>query len=254
MAIDIKIQLELLKKLQSVDLRIHDIDLRLQDIPNKLEESQSVYRASRELLTAKETEKNQIEHDKHTMEKDLEADIAHTKERELKLYAIKTNKEYQAALKEIADGKKHNKDREDILIQKMEKIESLTQEIAQLSTETADKEAVYKKAEEELKAEEAAIRQEREKDVAESAILAKDIDKEVIRIYQFIRARYPDTLVQAKNGVCTGCNMNIPPQLFLELRKLLKFSQCPSCKRILYFQDDSAAEAVTKTAENKITS
>jgi predicted nucleic acid-binding Zn-ribbon protein len=134
----------------------------------------------------------------------------------------------------------------------MEKIERLTQEIAQLSTETADKEAVYKKAEEELKAEETAIRQEREKDVAESSTLARDIDKEVIRLYQFIRSRYPDTLVAAKSGVCTGCNMNIPPQLFLELRKLLKLCQCPSCKRILYVMDE--AEVAPKTAENKIAS
>ena len=39
----------------------------------------------------------------------------------------------------------------------------------------------------------------------------------------------------AKNGVCLGCFMNIPPQLFIEVTKNRQLIQCPSCGRILYF-------------------
>jgi predicted nucleic acid-binding Zn-ribbon protein len=42
----------------------------------------------------------------------------------------------------------------------------------------------------------------------------------------------------AKNGVCLGCFMNIPPQLFIEVTKNKQLIQCPSCGRILYFSEN----------------
>ena len=40
-------------------------------------------------------------------------------------------------------------------------------------------------------------------------------------------------IAKVRNEVCTGCNMNIPPQLYNEVLKLNRLIQCPNCKKIL---------------------
>ena len=38
-------------------------------------------------------------------------------------------------------------------------------------------------------------------------------------------------------GVCGGCHMNIPPQLYNELQRSEALLICPNCNRIMYFHD-----------------
>ena len=49
-------------------------------------------------------------------------------------------------------------------------------------------------------------------------------------------------VVEARGGICQGCRMHVPPQLFNEIqRNLDRVFICPSCQRILYFRVESAA-------------
>jgi predicted nucleic acid-binding Zn-ribbon protein len=43
--------------------------------------------------------------------------------------------------------------------------------------------------------------------------------------------------VAVKNGTCQGCNMNIPPQLYNVLQRGVSIEICPSCSRIIYWED-----------------
>jgi predicted nucleic acid-binding Zn-ribbon protein len=44
-------------------------------------------------------------------------------------------------------------------------------------------------------------------------------------------------VVTARGGICTGCRMHIPPQLFNELQKFRDHvRQCPNCHRILLWR------------------
>jgi predicted nucleic acid-binding Zn-ribbon protein len=37
--------------------------------------------------------------------------------------------------------------------------------------------------------------------------------------------------------VCDGCHMSIPPQLYNELQKSNELITCPSCSRIIYWEN-----------------
>jgi predicted nucleic acid-binding Zn-ribbon protein len=54
-----------------------------------------------------------------------------------------------------------------------------------------------------------------------------------------ISRRGGTAVVNVKNGVCLGCFMNIPPQLFIEVTKNNRLILCPSCNRIFYFTEES---------------
>jgi len=47
-------------------------------------------------------------------------------------------------------------------------------------------------------------------------------------------------VVEVKDSVCMGCNMNIPPQLYVEVRKGEEIFTCPQCRRFLFFRYDQA--------------
>ena len=91
----------------------------------------------------------------------------------------------------------------------------------------------------EIEATIASLRAERDK-------LAADVKADVLKRYSSIRMRRGLAVVSVRNGTCQGCNMNIPPQLFNVLQRGQTIETCPSCHRIIYWEEimkDPAAEA-----------
>jgi len=63
------------------------------------------------------------------------------------------------------------------------------------------------------------------------------IDKDVYNQYvQLMESSNAIAVIEAKNEVCQGCNMNIPPQLFVEIKKNDTIINCPQCRRILFYK------------------
>ena len=74
---------------------------------------------------------------------------------------------------------------------------------------------------------------------------------DVLKRYGNIRMRRGLAVVSVRNGTCQGCNMNIPPQLYNVLQRGQTVETCPSCHRIIYWEeimkDDPAAPPATTT-------
>ena len=74
----------------------------------------------------------------------------------------------------------------------------------------------------------------------------KERDKDLAGVSKDVKSRYNILLerrggvavVNVKNGVCLGCFMNIPPQLFIEVTKNEQFITCPSCNRIFCYSEE----------------
>ena len=157
-----------------------------------------------------------------------------------KLYEIKTNKEYQAVLKETEAAQAANDKTEEEIILLLERIEELRKDY--------DASVAYvKKRDKEVDAEKKEL--EKEMVSVESVVneLKKERDTLVSRVSGEAKARYKVLMekrsglavVNVKNGVCLGCYMNIPPQLFLEVTKNARLITCPSCNRIFCYQGRS---------------
>lgn len=256
MDIDIKVQIELLKELQQIDLQAHEIDEQLEEIPTQIEELRSEWIVANAELKTCEEGKAVAEKRRRELEAAVEDAKAKLAERESKLYAIKTNKEYQAALKEITDGKRMNKEREDQIIKLMEEIENFSQKITQLSSTVADKENECRKDEDELNNKMFELKKASQEKAAEVDKFRARVDKGLLEKYDFISQRYPDPLAVVLKGICQGCFMNIPPQMYIELLRGTKNHFCPSCQRFIYASSEledaaDAAEAATAEAEEK---
>lgn len=230
-------QLAHLCELQEIDLNLHKLQEELDSLPEKAKDLLTAFEAVKTELDGVKAELAEVEHAKRTDETELTDSTEHLRNREAKLYAIKTNKEYQAALKEISEGKRLNREREDRILQHMEKIESLTQKITQLNTEFADKESAWGAKRDELAKVETELKRKIEEDGSRRPAIAEKIDKALLRKYDFVRQRYAEAMADASGGVCKRCSTRIPPQLYNEVLKKIDLKVCPSCQRLLFISE-----------------
>jgi predicted nucleic acid-binding Zn-ribbon protein len=176
--------------------------------------------------------------------KEKESELSETQEKIRKMKArisdLKTNKEYQAYQKEIEGSEKEITAIEDVILQLMEEIDAVSKEqkakeaavnaeIQKIDAFKAELDAEVVKNEREL----ALLKQERAGTVAR-------IDPDVYKTYMRILLDSGDgvAVTTARNELCSGCDMNIPPQLYVEIRKNQELLQCPQCRRILYVPEE----------------
>ncbi len=222
--LDTKI-IECEKKLFSTPKMIEAMDQEIDSLKNKIKKEKEII--------------EELEKERRKKEKELDAEKEKIKKFESKLYEVKTNKEYQALLKEIETAKETNDKTEEDILTLMEKIEELKNDSEHLS-------AQLKKIEKEFEQKRIVLQKEVEtidKDVNQLRLerdnLLSVVSGNLKSTYQkLIEMRGGTAVVNLKNGVCLGCFMNIPPQLFIEATKNKQLILCPSCNRIFYFIEE----------------
>jgi hypothetical protein len=60
--------------------------------------------------------------------------------------------------------------------------------------------------------------------------------------YLNVKRRHSNPLADVSNGICRGCHMNIPPQLYNNVRKFDIVYNCPWCFRLLYVAPEPKVE------------
>lgn len=80
--------------------------------------------------------------------------------------------------------------------------------------------------------------------------LIKQVDNVLYRRYELVRKRKGTALAHTFEGTCSECHMLLPPMLYQQLQRGEDFSQCPSCHRILYFRAAGAAGAQSADSQS----
>ena len=169
---------------------------------------------------------------------------------------IKNNKEYQAHLKEIEKAEKDLRSAEDDLLDAIESIEKsaklLAAEQSSIAAERAKLDVIKLEIEKTITLD----RQELKK----LKVARKQFIEKLAELDPDIYGRYIATMklgrglavVEAKNEICQGCNLHIPPQMFVELKKNEEITLCPQCRRILYYNESDVASTETKDEGQKV--
>lgn len=226
--------LQQLANLAGIEIEIGRIQESLDSIPFNLKELGAKLNLSLKTLEEKKQALEKTQAEAQETEKGLEESKELLKVRETKLYEIKTTKEYQAAQKEIASARKSNIDREIKLPELKQRLESLGNEVAALETETQALQAKMQEEESRIGGELEGLRRQLEEKLAAKQGIFGDLDKALVGKYEKVLARKKPAMAPVLSGVCQECNINIPPQLYIEIQKHLQVINCPSCFRILY--------------------
>ena len=230
--------LQMLRKLQDVDLRIVELEKSKKALPRRIREIDGEIAEAR---GAVEEESNQMEA-LHKARRDKESDLKAKSDLILKIKAripeIKTNKEYQAVLKEIESVEELQSKIEDGILETLEEIDRGERLLVERRTWLSEHEAVFQKEREAIEKEIPTIDDKLSEEMTKREAFASQIDRSLVAKYETIRNRRGGlAVVIADKGICQGCNMNIQPQLYIDLLKTESVIQCPSCKRILSVPD-----------------
>ena len=233
-------ELKTIYETQIIDIQIMENEKKLVSTPKKIEKMDSDIKAMQDKISKEKEILEELEKERKRKEKDLELDKEKVKKCESKLYEVKTNKEYQALLKEIETAKLMNDKEEEEIIEIMVKIEDLKKDYESTSKLLKEKEKVTEVEKKKLLAEIDSVDKTINELKQQRDNLLSVVDKTLRETYNMlISKRGGMAVVNVKNGVCLGCFMNIPPQLFIEVTKNNRLILCPSCNRIFYFTEAS---------------
>ncbi len=231
-------QLNLLIQLQEIDGKLRALDEQKKRLPEALTGLESRRAANQADLEKVKENLRSAQKNKRDRDKDLESGALKVEKLKARTPDIKTNKEYQALLKEIETAQQENKAIEDDILVLMEKIDAASvaigtaeerarKEEAAIQVEQQDLEASLRKLGEELEAVEQLRRE-----------LVSQILPEAISQYQKLFAtKNGVALAEARGEACSGCYMSIPPQVFVNVKKNDSIITCPQCGRILYYKE-----------------
>jgi predicted nucleic acid-binding Zn-ribbon protein len=230
-------QLKRLEDLQAHDARIQELENSLKAIPAKLAATQNDLARVEGLLATErqalaETERYYSEQKGLLTEDEIQ--VAGAKH---KLAQAKNSKEYMAAQREIDQRREGLAAREGEIAKLVEAVESKKKLLGDRAKDvdslksSIDKDGEAAKARmAEIQAKIAELRAERDK-------VAAEVKPDVLKRYSSIRMRRGLAVVSVRNGTCQGCNMNIPPQLYNVIQRGQTIETCPSCHRIIYWED-----------------
>jgi predicted nucleic acid-binding Zn-ribbon protein len=230
-----KEQIDLLVKLQEIELESNQLSTQLDELPLKLEKIDGELRMFQETITEEENRLADLKKKYRTHESDAEMNLSRIKKSKDKLGSVKTNKEYQSSLKEIEDLEGINSKIEDDMIECLEAMDGIESIIDAKKSEYSQLSDRVKTEKDLLEQQSHQAKESLARLDADRLGLAEIITPELLKKYNMVKELVGKVAISAvKNAVCQGCNVNIPPQSYNELLRLDTLMFCPHCQRIIY--------------------
>jgi predicted nucleic acid-binding Zn-ribbon protein len=230
-------QIEILASLQTVDREIREQNERKQDLLGELEAKEKEIRAKKRELDAlsagmAEKEKVRVEKDRFFQDEGKKA-----VEKRMRMNRIKNVKELQALQREIDLMRQGNGELEEELIRIMQDIDGIKAQVQVKEAEMATMQEDWLRKQKDLEEQIHGIDEAVSEASTRRKSIASQITRDLISRYELIFSRRGGTaVVEVNAGICQGCFMNIPPQLWNEIIRNEKLHLCPSCQRIVFIK------------------
>jgi predicted nucleic acid-binding Zn-ribbon protein len=232
-------QIKILVALQRIETEAAAVESDLAAVPVRIATLENKLKGFEEDIGNRESAFTEQKKKYRNQEQEVQGILAAIRSSQGKLNAVKTNKEYQALLKEIDERRVKSSALEDEMLEFLEHMDQTEADIAaqrgrfkELAAGIiAEKEDIGREAEQKNRRLQQ-LKAERERTMAR-------LEPALLKRFLSVRAAHPDGLAVASvtGAVCSGCNLNIPPQMFNELQKCDSIRLCPTCERIIYWSE-----------------
>jgi len=231
--------IEKLKELQKVDSRIFRIKKMLDAKPKDIAAIESQFSGLTSSLKKLEEDLKQVQLQQKNKELELQTKEETVKKQQAQLFQVKTNKEYNALQLEIEKMKADNSVLEEQIIIGLEKIDGFKKAITAEKEQLAAEEKKMHQTKADITVEVKQLKEELDSlSVQRKRIIEFGIKPEVLSLYERILANRGElAIVPLKGNACSGCFMELRPQVVNELR-LGKLLTCETCSRILYVEEN----------------
>ena len=236
----IKEQLSVLVELQALDVQIYALNKEKDRVPVELSKLQDALNAKKATLGSLEQKSKSLLSKRKERELELASKEDSAKKLNSQLFSLKTNKEYQAMLEQIAGAKADGSLMEEEILKVMDEQDVLKEELSKEKAGFAEEEKKFNQDKKNL--------EEKVKEVtflvSELVLKRKrflpSLDKQILFYYErILKGKDGLALVKVKDCACQGCFMNVTSQVINEIKMQDKIVTCESCARILYLEEGS---------------
>jgi predicted nucleic acid-binding Zn-ribbon protein len=242
-------QIDALERLATLDAEIKELQEQLSRERDGLSRKKQQMSELDTKLTRDRTSIEEMDRVRNELHQELrQMSLQIDKSRE-KLARCRTEREANAAQREVEELRKLYRDRE-IEIDKLTsladqargEIESTSSAREKIAGDLGETEGATATRLSEVESQ-AAVKEAARKE------LVAQVQPVLYRRYELVRKRKGTALAHTVEGTCSECHMRLPPMLFQKLMRSEEFGQCPSCHRILYFRDEAngAAQADSRS-------
>jgi len=234
----LKEQVSLLIELQKIDDRMRREAVKKTELPERIRILKEEIRQREARVAEKQDMAESLQRSLKENENELKRLGETHRKVKGRLFEVKTNKEYQAMLKEMDTITEASDAVEDRILQYYDQVEEALGALDEAKREYEAHRRVHEgeigKIEDEIAMIDRVLEETRE----QYAQVRGKIRPELIRRYDLIcQKRNGKAVVAAWKEICAGCHMNIPPQLYNNLRKHEDIISCPHCNRIIYWEN-----------------
>lgn len=237
-------QIEALEGLAALDARLSDVSALLDGERGQLSVKRQELGELEERLAATQQSVDDMERLRGELSQEVRLMSVQVDKSREKLSRCRTEREANAAQREVEELRKLYRDRE-LEIEKLAGlIEQARTETSSLDSRRGEISGELGSSEGEVTTRLADLDGQRKELVGQRAQLQARIPAQLMRRYELIRNRKGlPAIAHTTNGTCSACHMQMPPQQFQLLLRDDKLDSCPNCNRIIYFRPpDGASE------------
>jgi predicted nucleic acid-binding Zn-ribbon protein len=246
--VKIAAQVEALEKLAELDAELATLDGQLLQAREALDKRRGQLRQLEEKLGVSRASIEDMERTRAELLQEARQMSAQMERSREKLARCRTEREVNAAQREVEELRKLFKDREgeveklsQLCDQGRSEADSTTKERDAIAAELGSSEGDVTTKLAELERDAGGKRKTR-------GGLVENVQPVLYRRYETIRKRRGSSIAHVTDGTCSACHMRLPPMMFQKMMRGDDFDQCPSCARILYYRPPSEESAETQSS------
>ena len=230
---------KMLDELQTIDLKIDGYKGEKEALQGEIAVLDAKVAGAQSTISEKQGELALLNGEIGKLEEGIAAEAENIRRTEAHQKDIKTQKEYQAVSREITTAKKLSAELEEQLLQKMGQTEELKKAITGIEENLSALEQNFASQKGEVQGKIDRLEADISGVIAAREAIVKGLPATMMKRYQLLREqRRGVAVVEARDGSCLGCNMQLPPQLYNTLFRGNELIVCPHCQRVLVLRQE----------------
>lgn len=237
---DLKQELRKLAQLQKIDTKIYSLKQKKdEEAPLKIEELKAKFEEQKKVIASFEEKLKQLQLKRKEKELDLASREENLRKAQAQLYALKTNKEYQAKLTEIESHKADVSVIEEDILKVFEEIDSVEKELEAQKSKFSEEGKKNKEQENSILKEVSLLEKEIQQLQDKKRITKDTINSQTLSVYsRLIKACGGVGIAGVESENCCACHIKVTAQTINEIKMYKNLIFCENCIRILFIKED----------------
>ena len=237
---NLKEEIKKLIALQEIDTSLLQLKQKKEvEKPQELEKLKNMFLEKKNTLSSYQETLKQLQIKHKEKELELSSKEENIRKAQAQLYQLKTNKEYQAKLTEIASLKADVSLLEEDVIKILDEIEEAQKQLEEAKKKVEEEEKKFREEEKRIKKEIEEIEIKIKELENKRKQLTSQINENLLSTYEkLLKTRNGLAIVPVENENCGACHIKVTAQKINEIKMYKELIFCENCVRILYLKED----------------